>query len=120
MTSVYGWLITHDSIAEEDETAPSNSNAKGMTGPRNIGQDHAETLRSVASAGYSKYQGESVRKFKIYDDDGELYYTGLYIGPDDGDLGDDAFGPLDDFGMPNAGATEIRYLNRETGEYETL
>lgn len=116
MTSNYGWLVTHDSIADSDYEAPSNHNAKGMYGPHDIGPDHKATLLSVAKAGFKNYEGESVRKFKISDDDGELYYTGLYIGPD----GEEMFGPLEDFGTPNAGATEILYLNRETGEYEAL
>lgn len=116
MTSSYGWLITHDSIADTDEPAPSNQNAKGMTGPRDIGPDHLATLEAVAKAGFNRYQGESVRKFQMRDDDGELYYTGLYIGPDDENM----FGPLDDFGMPNAGATEISYYNPETDKYEEL
>ena len=51
--------------------------------------------------------------FKMYDDDGELYYSG-YSKPDAD------FDPLDDFGMPNAGCTEIKYRNHLTGKYETL
>jgi hypothetical protein len=120
MTSTYGWLITHDSLAAVWTLGPSNSNAKGMIGPRDIGVDLEAQLTSVATNGYSNYRGYRVRKFKIYDDDGELYYTGLYVGPDGADLGEDAFGPLDDFGTPNAGATEIRYYNRTSGEYEAL
>ncbi len=42
-------------------------------------------------------------EFKMYDDDGELYYEGKtnynYT-----------FAPLDDFGMPNAGCTDIKYI----------
>lgn len=54
--------------------------------------------------------------FKMYDDDGELYYSG-YSKP----LNDvDGFEPLDDFGMPNAGCTEIKYRNATSGKYETL
>lgn len=51
--------------------------------------------------------------FKMYDDDGELYYSGW--AKQDAD-----FDPLDDFGMPNAGCTEIRYYNPKTDRYETL
>lgn len=116
MTSSYGWLITHDSIADSDYEAPSNNNARGMYGPHDIGPDQHATLERVAKAGFKHYYGKSVRRFQIRDDDGELYYTGLYIGPDDEDM----FGPLEDFGTPNAGATEILYFNRETGEYEAL
>lgn len=51
--------------------------------------------------------------FKMYDDDGELYYSG-YAKPDAD------FDPLDDFGMPNAGCTRIDYHNNKTDRYETL
>ena len=52
-------------------------------------------------------------KFKMFDDDGELYYSG-YAKPDAD------FDPLDDFGTPNAGCTEIQYYNNKTKKYETL
>ena len=50
-------------------------------------------------------------KFRMYDDDGELYYEGF-------SNDSSSFQPLDDFGMPNAGCTEIKYL--EKGKWETL
>ena len=54
--------------------------------------------------------------FKMYDDDGILYYSG-YGKP----LTDvEGFEPLDDYGMPNAGCTEIKYRDSVTGKYETL
>ena len=56
---------------------------------------------------------ELKHKFKIYDDDGELYCEGL---SDD----DCSFDPLDDYGMPSLGATEIHYLNPKTGHYDVL
>jgi hypothetical protein len=50
-------------------------------------------------------------KFRIFDDGGELYYEGYSID-------NSCFNPLDDFGAPNAGATEIKYLYN--GKFETL
>lgn len=41
--------------------------------------------------------------FELYDDDGELYFTGTIHGHFTG------FEPLDDFGQPGYGCTEIRY-----------
>ena len=41
-------------------------------------------------------------------DDGELIYEGRYFGDPDGE---EAFGPLDDFGMPDSGCTTIEYLS---------
>jgi len=43
------------------------------------------------------------QKFRMFDGDGELYYTGRVVGEFEG------FEPLDDYGMPNAGCTEIHY-----------
>jgi len=53
-------------------------------------------------------------KFRMKDDDGEVYYHGLC---DDSET-EDAFEPLDDFGMPNAGCTSIEYF--ENGKWSVL
>lgn len=54
-----------------------------------------------------------IREFKLYDDDGELYYTGKMMCADGSDPMEsgDLFAPLDDYGMPNAGCTELRVWN---------
>ena len=52
------------------------------------------------------------RVFRMFDDDGVLYYEGVMSDDCEG------FEPLDDFGMPNAGCTEIRLL--EDGKWVTL
>lgn len=54
------------------------------------------------------------QRFRMYDDDGYLYYEGV---SDDSET-EDGFAPLDDYGMPNAGCTEIRYLR--DGKWATL
>jgi hypothetical protein len=88
MSSTYNWIIAKDYI--------SNGMDSRLTGPRN---------KSRHTANESN--------FRMYDDDGELYYAGTIWGDYDG------FEPLDDFGMPNAGCTSIRYQNKE-GEWEVL
>lgn len=80
------WIIDIDNIADETKTAPCNANAKGLSGPR----------------GYKGDGSELTHKFRMYDDDGELYYEGR--------CDEESFGPLDDFGKPNAGATSIEYF----------
>lgn len=56
-------------------------------------------------------------KFRVYDDDGELYAHGVLVsGNDFANL----FEPLDDFFMGAWGCTELRYKNPKTGKYETL
>lgn len=107
--SSYGWRITYDHLDhKQDDT----------TGPRNISPAQEELLEAARKAGHQQADKipAGVRWFKMYDDDGEIYYTGVYVGPDDERL----FGPLDDYGTPNAGAVEIRYLKPETMTWETL
>lgn len=54
-------------------------------------------------------------KFRLYDDDGILYYEGRM---NDWEWENNPFGPLDDYGMPNSGCTELRY--KKEGKWETL
>lgn len=68
-----------------------------------------EQIEQIKKDGFTEH-------FKMFDDDGELYYSGY--GKSLKDV--DGFDPLDDFGMPNAGCTEIKYKNEKTGEFETL
>lgn len=53
--------------------------------------------------------------FKLYDDDGELYFKG-YSNDDESER---AFAPLDGIGH-SYGCTEIFYRNRNTGKFESL
>ena len=55
-------------------------------------------------------------KFKIFDNDDVLYLEGY----SDDCSSDYAFEPLDDYGEPALGATDIHYLNPKTGKYEPL
>lgn len=54
-------------------------------------------------------------KFRLYDDDGELYFEGIATNQSC----ESAFEPLD-WAMANFGCTEIKYLNNETKKWETL
>ena len=91
----YHWVITKDHIEKG-----KNSNA-GTIGPRTATLDSESIVKAGAF-------------FKIYDCDDILYYEGYITGDYDG------FEPLDDFGTPNAGATDIHYRNQETGIMECL
>ena len=101
------WVITKDLIGDASAPQPSNLYAVGMVGPRGA----KLTAEEIAS----HPQG---RRFRIRDDDGELYYEGIMVvAPEDGE--DAGFRPLWDFGMPNAGATAIEY-QRPDGKWEAL
>lgn len=99
----YGWIIVKDYTEDDQELDDS-----GLTGPRFIDPEIGARLT----------RGEG-RKFRMYDDDGELYYEGRIITNDDGGSEID-FCPLDDFGMPNSGCTRIDYLGSDGKTWETL
>lgn len=103
----YAWIIDTDHLADPGaEPGIIATNAATVTGPG----DAPDRLLAALN------DGDGIQ-FKIYDDDDELYYTGRFVPADLSD-GEEGFGPLDDFGMPNAGATTIRY--RRAHGWETL
>ena len=89
------WIIDKDHVGEHTAKPGTNLNAVGLTGP----------------GGYKGDSRELTVKFRMRDDDNELYYEGR--------AHEEYFGPLDDFGTPNAGATTIQYLD-EKGEWKDL
>lgn len=103
----YGWIIDTDHISDTSAPEGTNANAKGVTGPRNLSDN---ILNQLLNGGG--------RTFRIKDDDGDLYYTGRIITPPAEEQGELDFAPLDEFGKPNAGATEIWY--RINGTWQEL
>lgn len=99
---MYGWKITRDYIYDPDDTTINDKKMVGTKGPR--GLDPA--LEAELDAG----KGD---KFRMKDDDGNIYYHGRIVGDYDG------FEPLDDFGMGWAGCTTIEYKNTD-GNWEVL
>lgn len=88
------WVITRSYPAAGD------GGAVGVVGPRGA----ALTERQIAGH-------PDAKRFRLFDDDGTLYYEGFLVG-------DDEFAPLDDFGEPNAGCTGEQVL--EDGEWKWL
>lgn len=112
----YAWIIDKDHTANEGDEPGTNMNAVGIMGPRDAPDEYLEWLKAGTSdLPVAGGVGLTVLHFRMYDDDGELYYTGRYISND----GEPEFGPLDDYGAPNAGATHIEFKNAK-GEWEEL
>lgn len=84
---MYGWIITKDHLDIE-----GIKSRVGVMGPSGIPDEIVDQLHVG--------QGQ---KWRAYDDDGELYYEGLWIGEDEYGLG-----PLTDFCMGDAGCTTIK------------
>lgn len=108
MPAPYGWIIDIDHAPDSSKPEGTNANAKGVMGPHDISPAIEAQLKAP---GYG-------RKFRMLDDDGELYYTGRIITPAGEEEGLMDFAPLDDFGKPNAGATEIHYQRADGSWYE--
>jgi hypothetical protein len=104
----YGWIIDIDHIPDTDEPEGTNANAKGVVGPRDTPDWMERVLREGASPGDSTLHAADIYSFEVRDSDGELYYTGRMI-TDEGQTEDACYGPLSDFGGPNAGAIDITY-----------
>lgn len=99
-TANYAWVITHD-YGDHDLT-PSRV---GVLGPRNASGRLVAIMETA---------GPAVRAFRMLTDDDEPCFEGLFTSSDlidepDSELGEEAFGPLDDLGTPDAGCTTIEY-----------
>jgi hypothetical protein len=94
--TAYFWVITVDNQAERFEPQGTNQNAVGQSSP--VGPNTGNIIL--------EYQPQP---FRLVDDDGRIAYEGIYWGPDDETL----FAPLEDFGAPNVGCTEIWHLETQ-------
>jgi len=108
--SVYGWMVTYDHL-EHQRTE--------IFGPHNITPAQQEALRAAAKAGHTHPEKipEGARWFKMYDGDGEINYTGVFVGDDNEER---EFAPLEDWGTPNVGSVRIDYLDPRTGKWDEL
>lgn len=90
------WYITKDKLHEECGGIDSIDQAGQWNGKE-------ETLEEAKQK--CKYA------FRLLDDDGEVYFHGR-------SSNNSSFAPLDQFGMPGYGCTEIQYY--EDGKWQTL
>lgn len=90
----YAWIITNDYIEEGEY------NAVGTIGPGTADERITDAI---------KVEGDHRIAFDMYDDDGEKYYSGFLTLDPQYAHSEAVAGPLDDFGTPNAGCTDIRY-----------
>lgn len=105
----YAWIIDKDHLAEEERKATGHAedDAKNRTGPRDAPLWMLDILTGFARPSPLPAR---VFVFTMYDDDKVPYYAGRMITDDGGTVPEEAcYGPLGDFGSPNAGCTEIKY-----------
>ena len=94
------WTITKDYLADPDARPGTNSNAVGIVGPC--------AARLTAQ---QIIEHPDAKRFRMLDDDGEIYYEGFLVGGDE-------FAPLDDFGEPIAGCPCTQIF--EDGQWKYL
>lgn len=99
--SEYAWIIDKDHLAE----GPQEDDA-GITGPSDAPDELLELLKHTTGASAAK----GIYTFKLYDDDGEHYYTGrLATALDMNAEEEPCYAPLGDFGMGWAGCTSVKW-----------
>jgi hypothetical protein len=93
---VTGWIIKKDHLGMENVLGPKY-NRVSVIGPRRIAPETRARL----------LKGEG-QKFRMLDGDGQVYYEGLCI---EGKDASGLFAPLENFGTPDSGCTDIQYWN---------
>lgn len=95
----HGWIIWKDHLGDGCE---------GTMGPSTI----PESIQKRLQLG----EGEP---FRMLDCEDTLYYSGLLLVDESMDENEDyEFTPLDDFGTPNAGCTDIQY--KKNGVWQSI
>lgn len=96
-------------IITKDRLDDGEFSAVGVIGPRTASDHDVARLRA----------GEGV-KFRLLDDDGDVYYEGRRLEESDATYGAEGeLAPLDCFGNPNAGCTIQQEKNKE-GKWEAI
>lgn len=105
------FIIDRDHLSEK--YPDFKSSRVGLIGPSTVSRRDVERLNAKPREGIA---------FKLYDDDGVLYYEGRRLEESDCDELYDAepeLAPLDCFGMPDSGCTEQRERDAD-GQWEAL
>lgn len=106
-TRDYAWRISRDHLFQPGE--PADRNEAGTCGPGSAPDDLLTAVEWLG-ARHTTDRGICVAEFRMYDDDGILYYSGwLAYRPEAEGEEHVITGPLVDFGAPNAGCTAIEY-----------
>lgn len=118
MIKGYVCFRDHDCFIEADDVDYSNlpQNKSFVVTHDYLDPNSEFTNATTAQLRQIKKHGFTCH-FKMYDDDGIHYYSGYLLGKYEGC--EQAFNPLEDYGMPNAGCTDIKYKESD-GKYHSL
>lgn len=111
------WIITADHInGKPGDTIPSRVGYK--RGPTQWIAEYRAADPAKRNRMLEEFKAGMNFEFRLYDDDGILYYEGLCKDLDDQDE-ESAFGPLD-WGMNDAGCTTMKYRKKGHAIWKTL
>lgn len=109
------WIITKDLI---NTASGDKSRLNYKCAPRGWIKEFKEAHDDVKTKMVQRFKEEMNYEFRLFDDDGVLYYEGLCKDLENADQ-DEAFAPLD-WAMADVGATTMKYRKKGAAIWETL
>ena len=109
------WIITKDLI---NNKPGEKTRLNYKSAPKSWLKEYADAHDTVRTALVQRFKESMTDEFRLFDDDGELYYEGLCKDLDDQDA-DSAFAPLD-WAMNDVGCTRMDYRKKGETAWQTL
>lgn len=116
----YAWIIDRDHTEHTGDHEPRYNKAKNRfdhTTPKGFDTVDVSGPRAAHPKALEALKAGEGTAFQLWDDDGIRYYSGRFFptldgfGYDDVDENRDQGDPLDDYGAPYAGCTEMTVRN---------
>lgn len=104
------WIITVDHLEARMTQHGIPSSVGKMRGPKELVAELKTLAPEAKAARVEQFKATLNFEFRLYDDDGELYFTGLCLDLDQQD-GDSAFQPLD-WATADSGCTRMDYRKK--------
>jgi hypothetical protein len=103
--STYAWIVTKDHVVGDNDPTVTIFEEVNVIAPSDATDEQIADL--IAGKGTA---------FRMYDDDGYINLSGRFLGDPNSE---EAFGPLDDYGIGAYGCTYIKYRQSD-GSWATL
>lgn len=112
------WIIAEDHLADRMAEHGIPSSVGRMRGPKDLVAELKTLAPEAKAARLQQFKDCLNFEFRLYDDDDELYFTGLCRDLDQ-QSGDSAFEPLD-WATADSGCTRMDFRKKGAETWETL